>query len=110
MDMRRILQKRINSPKVDLLDNNTQYTIRMEVPGTMPEDISIELNDNQIVLIHLKKPAPELSEVAIYRECRYGNITRRVKLPNKVHPLNINNGTFTVDNGMLNVSFVKMET
>ena len=49
------LQKRINSPKVDLVQINNIYRIRIELPGVERESIKIQIKENQIILITYNK-------------------------------------------------------
>jgi len=78
----------------------------MEVPGVDTSNIEVQIIDEQIILVTLRKPAPEIDEKAVYRECKYGNITRRIKLPSKVMSTC---PVLNVSNGMLVLNFSKVE-
>lgn len=102
-----ILQKRIYSPKVDLIDTGNSYLIRIELPGINKNSIKIQIKENQIVLISGKKESYELSENEniIYKESKYDTFMRRVKLPSSIKYKEFNNLNF--QNGILLVSFDK---
>jgi HSP20 family molecular chaperone IbpA len=76
------LQRRINSPKTDLLETETQFIVRMELSV---KSYSWELKDEQFLFVSFEKEKENFGEVnEIYRETKYGKTMRRVKLPNKV--------------------------
>jgi HSP20 family molecular chaperone IbpA len=103
-----LLKKRMNNPKVDLVERGDKYYVRMETSGDI-EDINIELNESQVLIVSFNKPYPEKdeNERAIYRECRYGRFMRRVKLPTKVKM--ISKDDLVYNNGVLNLEFIKKE-
>lgn len=79
----RLLEKRVHSPKADLIEDGTQYIIRLELPA---RDYNWELRDSQILYImtNKKKEYDESKVKVIYSETKYGKISRRIKLPKKV--------------------------
>lgn len=102
-----ILQKRIYSPKVDLIDTGNSYLIRIELPGINEKSIKIQIKENQIILISGKKESYELSDndTIIYKESKYDTFMRRVKLPASIKHKEFDNLNF--QNGILLVSFDK---
>jgi HSP20 family protein len=102
----RNLQRRIHSPKVDLIERASYYLVRIELPGVDKETIKVNIKDNQIVFISGTKYSSNILETdkVIYRESKFDNFTRRVKLPSKV--LRFNN-RLDFHNGILNLSFDK---
>lgn len=100
------LQRRIHSPKVDLIERGSEYLIRIELPGVSKETIRISIKDNQIVFISGSKQQIDNFETdkVIYRESKFDEFTRRVKLPS--HVLKFNN-VLDLSNGVLNLSFTK---
>jgi HSP20 family protein len=77
-----LLQKRMNSPKVDLMEAEETFVIRVEVPGLNLRDLRIDLQSNQFLLISGFKTETEVEvKRVVYKECRYGKFMRRVKLP-----------------------------
>lgn len=100
-------QKRVNSPKADLVELGEHYIVRVEFPGVEQSNISFELKDDQIALFSVEKPLLEdPNEKVVYRECRYGKIMRKVKLPGKVHQTEVSK---SFENGVLTVVFQKSE-
>ena len=103
----RTFKKRIHTPKVDLLEFKESYMIKMEIPGVLKEDLKIELKENHFVLVSgIKRNTDHPDAKEIYRECKYDEFTRRVKLPGFVK-LDIVNGTFV--NGVLCLRFSKLD-
>ncbi len=102
----RNLQRRIHSPKVDLVERNDHYFVRIEVPGVSQENLKFQLNDDQILLVSgiKKSDIQEEGEKVVYRECKYNEFMRRVKLPGKVKCMNEN---YTLTNGVLLLEFAK---
>jgi len=76
------LQRRVNSPKTDLLETEKQYIVRMELSV---KSFSWELREEQFLFVSFDKEQDKFGEVKeIYREAKYGKTMRRVKLPGKV--------------------------
>jgi HSP20 family molecular chaperone IbpA len=76
------LQRRINSPKTDLLETEKQYIVRMELSV---KSFSWELREEQFLFVSFDKEQDNFGEVKeLYREAKYGKTMRRVKLPGKV--------------------------
>ena len=45
------LKKRIHSPKVDLIERDNCYLIKVELPGVIKDSIKIQIKEHQIILI-----------------------------------------------------------
>jgi HSP20 family molecular chaperone IbpA len=103
-----LLRKRMNNPKVDLVEKGDKYYVRMETSGNI-ENINIELTESQVLILSFSKPFPEKdeNERVVYRECRYGKFIRRVKLPSKVRLISKDNLVY--NNGVLNLEFLKID-
>jgi HSP20 family protein len=104
------LHKRIYSPKVDLIERESCYFIRIELPGVEKSSIKISVKDDQIVFISGKKQLDEIldTDKVIYKESKYNDFTRRVKLPSIIVP-NLNNDLDFKD-GILKLFFTKKQT
>lgn len=103
------LQKRIHSPKVDLVERDNVYSIRIELPGVDLDSIKIEIKNSQIVLISGSKTKDTVYEndKVVYRESKYDSFTRRVKLPGLIN-YDISNQLFhNFQNGVLYLTFEK---
>ena len=98
------LQKRINSPKVDLYENETQVLVKIELPGMDKDTIRVNLKESQILLVGGVKSEEDYSDFTNkYKECRYNNIMRRIKLPSHVYY----NKNFTYVDGVFTITFDK---
>jgi HSP20 family protein len=98
------LQKRINSPKVDLYENDSQVLVKIELPGMDKETIRVNLKESQILLVGGVKSEEDYSNFTNkYKECRYNNIMRRIKLPSHVYY----NKNFTYVDGVFTITFDK---
>lgn len=101
------LQKKIYSPKVDLISCLDYFKIRIELPGVQENTVNIELKEQQIVLISGTRTSlislNEETDKVIYSEAKYGNFTRRVKLPELVEPPT----DYNIVDGVLYVQFKK---
>lgn len=100
-----LAQKRLNSPKIDLVESGDKYIIRLEISGVRLSNVSFELQDDQIVLFTIEKElVEEQNQKVIYRECRYGKFMRKVKLPSKAFLLP---ETVQLEHGVYIVHFQK---
>lgn len=98
------LQKRINSPKVDLYENDSQVLVKIELPGMDKQTIRVNLKESQILLVGGVKFEEDYSNFTNkYKECRYNNIMRRIKLPSHVYY----NKNFTYVDGVFTITFDK---
>jgi len=104
----RNLQRRIHSPKVDLIEREYYYLVRIELPGVDKKTIKINIKDSQIIFISGTKTISDIIETdkIIYKESKFDDFTRRVKLPGQI--LRFNN-VLDFSNGVLNLTFDKKE-
>jgi HSP20 family molecular chaperone IbpA len=98
-----LLQKRMHSPKVDLLEIEDSFVVKMEVPGLLFNELRITIQDNQFLLVSGNKFEEYAFEEdsthrAVYKECKYGNFMRRVKLPALVKnkKVSLSDGVLTI--------------
>lgn len=112
------LQRRIYSPKVDLIERESCYFIRIELPGVEKSSIKINVKDDQIVFISGKKQSDGIlnTDKIIYKESKYNDFTRRVKLPSVILYDNSNDNSNDTSNdnldfkdGILKLFFTKKE-
>ena len=82
------LQRRIHSPKTDLLENDYYIIVRMEIPV---DEFRWEIKDDNTILFvsyEKKEPIYKYDNLRIvYSETKYGKGMRRVKLPCKIKEL-----------------------
>lgn len=94
-------------PDLDLSETQTQYTIKMDLPGMKKEDIEIEVSD-QVVTIsgERKKEGEETTKDGIHRKERnFGAFQRAVTLP---EPIKADQMTAEYVNGILSVKIPKL--
>jgi HSP20 family molecular chaperone IbpA len=102
-----LLQKRLHSPKVDLFDGHDAFIVKMEVPGLSLRELSIEIQNNQFLLVSGRKSDVNFGEGHhVYQECKYGNFMRRVKLPALVNSFNFKRDV-SFENGVLTIKCEK---
>lgn len=103
------LQKKIHSPKVDLVERDNFYLVRIELPGIKLDTINIEIKESQILLISGSKYVNDIYETdrIVYKESKYDKFMRRVKLPGKVKVISFDKDKLDLVNGVLNLSFEK---
>lgn len=94
-------------PPVEILESDTEYTIKAEVPGLPPEDIHVEVMGETVTIqgeTCLEKCGTEHS---IHRsEFRYGKFYRRIPLPSNVVP---EQAQAEFKNGILELRLPKLE-
>jgi len=72
-------------PSIEIRDNDNQFVLKAEMPGLKPEDISVEVNENYVVISgESKETKKEESENLCHSEFRYGSFYRRIALPASV--------------------------
>jgi HSP20 family protein len=88
----RNLQKRLHSPKVDLFERDSSYFVKIELPGVDSNSLKITFKDDQILFVSgskLKEHNLILdTDKIIYRETKYNDFNRRIKLPGLVEKEN----------------------
>ena len=73
------------APAIDVAESENEVTVRAEVPGIDPDDLSVTLTGNQLVLSGEKKEEKEDKGKNFYRmERAYGSFQRSVPLPVEV--------------------------
>lgn len=103
------LKKRIHSPKVDLIERNNFYLIKIELPGVIKDSIKIQIKEHQIILISGRKNSDNIleSDNIIYRESKYEDFMRRIKLPSTIKYTSLKQNNLDFENGVLYLNFEK---
>jgi HSP20 family protein len=74
-------------PAMDLVENETDYVLKADLPGLSDEDVSIEVDDNVLTISGERKAEHEERKEGYYRvERSYGRFSRSVTLPDGVDP------------------------
>lgn len=67
--------------KIDIQDNDTEYTIEAELPGVKKEDVEITLNDGRLNISVKKEEVSENKRKKyIHRERKYAQMSRSILL------------------------------
>ena len=70
------------APPLDVSENNSHVTVRMDLPGIKPEEIDIQLSGNVITISGDRKEEKEEKGETFHRiERRSGSFSRSVTLP-----------------------------
>jgi len=96
-------------PAINCKETDQHYQITAELPGVKPDDIKIELtNDNFLIVSGEKKYEYENEPDSNYHveERSYGKFMRRMQLPKEVDESNIQAG---LKDGVLNIIISKPE-
>ena len=95
------------APAMDIQEKKEELIVRAEVPGMKKEDISVSLDNNQLVISGEKRCDTELNDAGGYRaECFYGRFHRSIPLPFAVNQKNIK---ASYKDGVLTVHLPKSE-
>ncbi len=95
------------TPRVDIIDRETDFLIKAELPGVEKKDISISLVDNTLTLEATMSEEKTQEKKAYYRqEICSGEYRRTIDLPAAVKE---NEVKATFKNGILEVSLPKTE-
>jgi HSP20 family protein len=72
--------------KVDVKEDDNAFNVRADIPGVKKEDISVDVNGNQVSLrAEIKQEKEEKKgEKIIYSERNYGMVSRSFGLPTEV--------------------------
>lgn len=69
-------------PSMDIYSKGDDLVIKAEVPGSSPEDIDIDLEDDVLTISGKRTHEEEVEEDDYYRkECAYGSFCRNIQLP-----------------------------
>ena len=95
-------------PRVDLVERETEFLIRAELPGIEKKDLHLDLTGDVLTIRGERKHEEEVEEGNVYRaEIRRGSFSRTIRLPTTVKADEVN---AEFDNGMLEVHLPKVET
>jgi HSP20 family protein len=93
------------SPHADFVESDSDFSLRLELPGIKPEDVDIQLADN-VLTIRGEKGEEKSDEGKSYhsRERRFGRFVRSVQVPSEVNPEKVD---ATFRDGVLTVTLEK---
>ncbi len=93
------------SPAVDVQESDDSITLRADLPGVDPKEVSVEVKNSVLTLRGERKHETEATESNFHRvERSYGAFTRRFTLPRTVDSEKV---TATYRHGVLEVTLAK---
>jgi HSP20 family protein len=94
-------------PATDLIESETHYVLRADLPGVSEDDINVELDNNVLTISGERKAENEERQAGYHRVERIsGSFRRSLRLPEGVDAEAI---TASFDRGVLEVSVPKPE-
>jgi len=99
--------KKLLRPTSKISEDDNNYTVTVEIPGVNKDDVSISIDDNNILSIsgEKKEEKSKSNESVHYSEISYGSFERKVPLSNK--NINIGNIEAVWNNGVLKIIIPK---
>jgi HSP20 family protein len=95
------------TPRLDLVEREDAFVARMDLPGLKVEDISVEMENNRLVVRGDRKHEEKTEKEDYVRmERSYGSFYRSFTLPRNVDPEHID---AAFDAGVLTLTFPKTE-
>jgi HSP20 family protein len=95
------------APATDLIESDSHYILRADLPGLSEDDVNVELDGNVLTVSGERRSENEDRKAGYYRvERSYGSFRRSVRLPEGVDAEAI---TATFDKGVLEVAVPKPE-
>ena len=94
-------------PSLNVAENDTAYEITVDLPGLNPEDVSVELHENQLAISGKREAETEEQGKTFHRvERQHGEFRRVISIPTPVDEHNI---AAEYQDGVLKVSLPKSE-
>jgi HSP20 family protein len=95
------------APATDLIESETHYILRADLPGLSEDDVNIEFEGNVLSVSGERKSEHQDRKHGYYRvERSYGSFRRSLRLPEGIDAAAI---TATFDKGVLEISVPKPE-
>ena len=97
----------VEIPSMDVAETDNQIEVKMDVPGMKPEEVTVEVQGNTLVVSGEHKEEKEEKGKTFHRiERKTGSIQRSITLPCKVQEDKI---VAECKNGVLSVTIPKAE-
>ena len=95
------------APATDLIESDSHYILRADLPGLSEDDVNVELDGNVLTVSGERRSSSEDRKGGYYRvERSYGSFRRSVRLPEGVDAEAI---TASFDKGVLEITVPKPE-
>ncbi len=94
-------------PSIDLIDRGTEYVIRADLPGYAPENVTINVLENNVQISGQIKEEKDTTEGNFeLKERSFGSFTRSIPLPVQIKP---EEAKARYRNGLLEITLPKVE-
>lgn len=94
-------------PSIDIIDDNEEFTIIMDLPGVLRENIKIDITEYAVEISAQFNDETKFEDKTFLRkERKYGNVKRAIELPEKI---DINESSAKYENGVLTIVLSKIE-
>ncbi|HAF16982.1 MAG: Hsp20/alpha crystallin family protein [Thermacetogeniaceae bacterium] len=94
-------------PSIDLIDRGTEYVIRADLPGYAPENVTINVLENNVQISGQIKEEKDTTEGNFeLRERSFGSFTRSIPLPVQIKP---EEARARYRNGLLEITLPKVD-
>lgn len=92
-------------PAMDVIENDSNVTVRVDLPGLKPEDVQVQVENNILTISgEMGDTVEKDNDRYHYRERTFGSFQRSLRLPNTLDTEKID---ATFENGVLNITFAK---
>jgi HSP20 family protein len=93
-------------PAMDVVENEDNFTVRVDLPGLTGDDVHVEMEDNVLTIKgEIGDTIEKEGERYHYRERYSGSFQRSLRLPNTI---DANKVDASFDNGVLNIVLPKL--
>jgi HSP20 family protein len=93
-------------PAMDVVENENNFTVRVDLPGLTSDDVHVEMEDNVLTIKgEIGDTIEKEGERYHYRERYSGSFQRSLRLPNTI---DANKVDASFDNGVLNIVLPKV--
>jgi HSP20 family protein len=90
------------SPHVEVTQRGDELLVTADLPGVKREDVTLEIDDNALILQGERRSERRSEEQGMYRsECEYGSFYRAIPLPESAEP---SSAQASMENGVLKVT------
>ena len=106
-DFQHFFRNSVVSPQMDVTEDDDQYTVQVNLPGTDENDISVNLDEQVLTVkgeLHYEKQDKDAAGDIVFQERRSGSFQRSITLP---EPVKQSGMQTRVENGVLTITIPK---
>lgn len=97
----------VTEPYVDIIENDKTIKLKADVPGLDAKDLEVSVANNSVTIKGTRKDErKEEDETYVRHECRVGEFSRTIALPEEA---DTNNASVVFDKNVLTISIPKKE-